>query len=199
MNTNISKILKLRRSHRVLKKDSKITNDEIINLVRDAVMYVPSAFDSQSGSTVILFGQEHDALWEITKSVLEDIVPADQFANTEKKIDTFKAAYGTILFFEDYEIINDLEEKFPLYKENFANWSEQGTGMLTLAVWLNLTEAGLGASLQHYNPLIDDEVKKRFNLPTKWRLRGQMPFGSYEQVENPKNFKNIDNRIRIFK
>ena len=29
----------------------------------------------------------------------------------------------------------------------------------------SLEAAGLGASLQHYNPLIDDEVKKAWNLP----------------------------------
>ena len=37
-------------------------------------------------------------------------------------------------------------------------WSEQGHGMAEYATWLALTEAGLGATLQHYNPLIDAEV-----------------------------------------
>lgn len=31
-------------------------------------------------------------------------------------------------------------------------------GMAEYATWLALTEAGLGASLQHYNPLIDEAV-----------------------------------------
>ena len=34
-------------------------------------------------------------------------------------------------------------------------------GMLQLAVWTALAEKGLGASLQHYNPLIDDGGRRR--------------------------------------
>ena len=40
-----------------------------------------------------------------------------------------------------------------------------------------LEDAGMGASLQHYNPLIDDEVRKAWNLPGDWKLVAQMPFG----------------------
>lgn len=41
-----------------------------------------------------------------------------------------------------------------------------------------LEDTGLGASLQHYNPLIDDEVRKRWSLPREWKLIAQMPFGT---------------------
>ena len=39
-----------------------------------------------------------------------------------------------------------------------------------------LEDAGMGASLQHYNPLSDDEVRKAWNLPGDWKLVAQMPF-----------------------
>lgn len=38
-------------------------------------------------------------------------------------------------------------------------------------VWMALETHGLGANLQHYNPLIDDEVKKTFDLPEHWILK----------------------------
>ncbi|WP_235899137.1 hypothetical protein [Suipraeoptans intestinalis] len=37
--------------------------------------------------------------------------------------------------------------------------------------------AGIGASLQHYNPVIDDMVRERYKLPKTYRLVAQMPFG----------------------
>ena len=40
-----------------------------------------------------------------------------------------------------------------------------------------LEDAGMGASLQHYNPLVDDEVRAAWNLPLHWKLIAQMPFG----------------------
>ena len=54
---------------------------------------------------------------------------------------------------------------FPLYKDNFPIWSLQANGMLEFAVWTSLEAEGLGASLQHYNPLVDDGVKKAWSLP----------------------------------
>ena len=35
----------------------------------------------------------------------------------------------------------------------------------------------IGASLQHYNPLIDNEVREHWGLPGQWQLIAQMPFG----------------------
>ena len=57
----------------------------------------------------------------------------------------------------------------------------------------------MGASLQHYNPLIDDEVKKTFNLPLEWRLVAQMPFGSITKPAGEKSFLPIEERVRVYK
>ena len=46
--------------------------------------------------------------------------------------------------------------------------------MHQLAVWTMLEDEGMGASLQHYNPLIDDEVRKVWNLSDDWKLIAQM-------------------------
>ena len=47
--------------------------------------------------------------------------------------------------------------------------------MHQFAIWTMLEDMGLGASLQHYNPLIDDEVRRTWNLPGDWMMIAQMP------------------------
>ena len=80
-------------------------------------------------------------------------VPAEVFGKTEEKIDgCFACGYGTILYFEDMAIVRSLQESFPTYKDNFPIWAEQTDAMHQLAVWTMLEDAGMGASLQHYNP-----------------------------------------------
>lgn len=49
--------------------------------------------------------------------------------------------------------------------------------MLQLSVWSALRELNIGASLQHYNPVIDAKVKGIFNIPENYKLVAQMPFG----------------------
>ena len=35
-----------------------------------------------------------------------------------------------------------------------------------------------GASLQHYNPLIDEAVAKQWHINPNWKLIAEMPFGT---------------------
>lgn len=83
----------------------------------------------------------------------------------ERKIATFKAGFGTVLYFTETATVKKLEKDFPLYADNFADWAEQGIGGAQQAVWEVLAANGLGASLQHYNPLIDDAIRQQFDLP----------------------------------
>jgi predicted oxidoreductase (fatty acid repression mutant protein) len=58
---------------------------------------------------------------------------------------------------------------------------------------------GLGASLQHYNPIIDEAVKKQWNLPADWELIAQMPFGKPTAAAGEKQFLPLEDRVKIFK
>ena len=58
--------------------------------------------------------------------------------------------------------------EFALYADNFPVWSEQAGGMAQLSVWAALANAGVGASLQHYNPLVDADVAREWNIPASW-------------------------------
>ena len=103
-----------RRSYYALKNESPITDDALRELVGQAVKHVPSAFNSQSTRIVVLLGEHHHKLWELTKDELRAIVSADAFGKTEAKInDSFQSGYGTILYYEAQAPVRQLQEKFP--------------------------------------------------------------------------------------
>lgn len=195
---NFLEAVKKRRSIYGLSNQVKISKDKIETLVIDAVKFTPTAFNSQSSRAVVLFGGQHSKLWQIVKATLKEIVPSESFADTETKIDSFAAGYGTVLFFEDQAIIKGLQEQFALYKDNFPIWAQQSNGMLQFVTWTAMEEEGLGASLQHYNPLINKEVKKTWNIPDSWDLIAQMPFGSIATQPGEKQFAPLEERVKFF-
>ena len=145
-------------------------------------------------------GDAHEKLWDMTAQRLQQEVPDEAaYQQTLAKINhAFKAGFGTVLFYTDTDVVKMYEEQIPLYAENFYDWSEQGHGMAEYATWLALTEAGLGASLQHYNPLIDEAVAAAFDIPDNWRLRAQIPFGSIEAAASEKDMMSDAERFKFF-
>lgn len=199
MTKSFKEALKARRTFYQIDNKSTLSDKEIRDLIRFAVEYVPSAFNSQTTRVVLLAGSAHEKLWTIVKDTLRKLVPADAFVKTEQKIDgSFSCGYGTVLYFEDMSIVHSLQESFPAYKDNFPVWSEQTDAMHQLVIWTLLEDAGMGASLQHYNPLIDDEVRKTWNLPDDWKLIAQMPFGIPLAQPGPKEVMSLDKRVFEF-
>ena len=70
--------------------------------------------------------------------------------------------------------------------------------MLQLAIWSSLRELGIGASLQHYNPVIDARVRELFDLPEEYVLVAEMPFGGIGEEPAPKPAENIRERVQHF-
>lgn len=198
MENAFLKSISRRRSIYNLGNKLPISDSELIKEMEDAVRNTPSAFNSQSARVVLLLKDNHQKLWNIVKETLKRSIPAEKFAPTEAKINSFAAAYGTILYFEEEKTIQKLQQDFPLYKENFPVWGQQANGMLQFVIWTMLAEQNIGASLQHYNPLIDDDVKKTWSLPQSWKLIAQMPFGSMTAPAGDKTFLPIEERLRIF-
>lgn len=187
-----------RRSIYHIGKNVNLSQDQLSELIQTAVEQSPSSFNSQSSRAVILFGQASVDFWEIVREILRKIVPEAAFEATSNKISSFAAGFGTVLFYEDQDIIKNLQEQFALYAENFPVWSEHSTGIAQFAVWSALANENIGATLQHYNPIIDDEVAARFGIPASWKLRAQMPFGSIESPAGDKNYMQRDERFKIF-
>lgn len=200
MKSSFWDAVKTRRSFYTISKDQVTSDERIEEIVGEAVKHVPSSFNSQSARVVILLGEQHDRLWDLTKDELRKIVPPESFPATEGKIDgAFRSGYGSILYFEDAGVIEGLQQKFPLYKDNFPIWSSQSSGMLQFAIWTALEIEGFGATLQHYNPVIDEAVKTAWDIPAAWKLMAQMPFGKPVSPPDEKEFQPCAERIRLFK
>ena len=200
MERSFKEALRHRRSYYALTAESPVDDTRIEEIVRFAMKHIPSAFNSQSTRMVLLLHEHHDALWRIVKNALRAIVPEESFSQTEEKIERcVSSGYGTVLFFEDASVVRELQQSFPLYAGNFPVWSEHTSAMHQLAVWTMLEDAGFGASLQHYNPLIDNQVREQWSLPEEWRLVAQMPFGLPVGEPGEKSFEPVDARLRIFR
>lgn len=199
MKKEFFEAVKDRRTYYGISKEVDLSDDQIYEVVKDAVKYTPSAFNSQSARAIVLLQKEHDRLWDITMETLRKIVPADAFASTQERINSFKNGYGTVVYFEDQDVIHSLQEAYALYKDNFPIWSQQSSGMLQMVVWTQLEAQGLGASLQHYNELIETEVKKEWDIPKHWKMIAQMPFGKPVVSPDPKEFKIQEEDVILLK
>lgn len=200
MERNLKEALKHRRSYYAIGNQTTLPDDAIEEILDFAALHIPSAFNSQSTRMVLLLKEHHQKLWQIVSDVLRQTVPAAAFSTTEAKIKkSFASGYGTVLFFEDRCEVENLQKAFPLYHEKFPLWSQQTSAMHQLAVWTLLEDAGFGASLQHYNPLIDEQVQQEWKLPACWELIAQMPFGLPLEPPGKKEFKPLCERVRVFK
>ncbi|QIK70470.1 nitroreductase family protein [Erysipelothrix sp. HDW6C] len=196
--SNIFTALDARRSRYGLDKASKLSNEEVTALVERAVQATPSAFNAQTQRVVVLFGENSDKFWDITREELRKVAPAEGFENTIAKLESFKAGQGTILYFIDDAVVTGLQEQFALYADNFPIWAQQENGMLQLVTWTALSEAGLGATVQHYNPVVDAATATAFDLPSTWKLVAQMPFGNPVGDVNPKELAPVSDKVKVF-
>lgn len=187
-----------RRSVYSLNKNLPVGKDEIVQIVEHAVLHTPSSFNSQSARVVVLFGEEHDKVWQIVEDALRSVVPADSFEPTAQKLKLFKAGAATILFYEDQNVVKGLQDQFPAYAANFPVWADQANAMVQYAVWTTLAAAGAGANLQHYNPLPDAAIAEAWNIPENWLLRAQMVVGGIGAPAGEKTFQPVAERLKVF-
>jgi predicted oxidoreductase (fatty acid repression mutant protein) len=65
-------------------------------------------------------------------------------------------------------------------------------------VWTALEQDGLGASLQHYNPLIDEAICMTWGISHKWQLKAQLVFGKAVGQPGEKTFQPLEDRLKVF-
>lgn len=194
---NIYEAMEHRRSRYALDTNTIVSDKRIEEIVGECLVQTPSAFNSQTARVVALFGESHAKLWSIVLETLHARVPADRFSTTETKIASFAAAHATLLFFEETDTVRALQEQFPAYADNFPVWSQQASGMVQINVWTALSAEGLGVNLQHYNPIIDDEVARTFDVPTSWKLMSQMVVGNPISEPDPITKKPVSERLVV--
>ena len=101
-----------RRTNYTLGRNVAVLPSQIIAAVERMTREVPSAFNMQSARVVLAFGEHHDRIWSIAMDALRAVVPADKFAPTEAKIKGFAAAYGTVLFFDETSVVENMQQQF---------------------------------------------------------------------------------------
>lgn len=199
MSNQFLQLIEKRRSIYAIGKNVEQTPTYLTDLIQNAIKQSPSSFNSQSSRAVILFNAEHEKFWDLVKAQLKAYAKdAESAAKTDAKIDSFAAGLGTVLFFEDQEVVAGLQANFPSYADNFPIWSEHSTAIAQFATWTALSIEGLGTSLQHYNPIVDQQVHAQWNIPATWTLRAQLVFGSVEGEPKDKTYMDDAERFKVF-
>ena len=196
---DLQQLIEKRRSIYSLSDQLPVSNDDVVKLIEHALLHVPSSFNSQSTRLIVLFGDDHKRLWDMTEEILRVIVgDEEKFQSTKAKITGFKAGAGTVLFFEDQAVVRGMQEAAPLYADNFPIWADQTNAMHQYTIWTALASVDIGANLQHYNPIIDQKVAEIWNVNADWELSAQLVFGAIEQPAGDKAFKPLDERMKVF-
>lgn len=169
-------------------------------MVSDIIKNAPSAFNSQTGKVLLLLNKNHEELWNIVENTLREVMGPDRdFTQTKAKMDMFKKAYGTILYFENNNKVKELQETFPSYADKFPQYSEHSSAILQILIWMGLAEQNIGANIQHYNPIIDEQVKRKWNIPDEFELVAQMPLGEILSPAGDKEYDDIKDRLKVVK
>lgn len=186
-----------RRSIYALGNELPVEPQAIVNMAERVLLHTPSAFNSQSSRLVVLFGAEHQKLWDIAEEKLRVAVGDGDFSGTKQKLDGFRAAAGTVLFYEDKNVTESLQEQFALYADRFPVWAQQTSAMHQYAMWTELRTLNVGANLQHYNPLVDEDAAKAYAIPDSWELVAQMPFGNIVEPAGEKTYQPVSERMKV--
>lgn len=200
MSNQFLDLIHKRRTIYAVGKNVEQSTEHLTDLIQHAIKQSPSSFNSQSSRAVILFNAEHEKFWGLVKEKLKSYAKdSEAAAKTDAKMDSFAAGAGTVLFFEDLDVIENLQAQFPSYAENFPVWAEHSTAIAQFATWTALHTDGLGASLQHYNPIVDEQVHAEWDIPAHWKLRAQLVFGSIEGEAKDKAYIEDAVRFKVFK
>ncbi|MDU5129770.1 nitroreductase family protein [Atopobium minutum] len=171
--------LEKRRSVYALTKELPISDEEAVALVKRVVELTPDAFNMKSAYALVVMGEKQNELWDAVYDAFGGKVACE-------KIDGFKAGAGTVLFYINQNTVKAMQADFTPYAANFPIWANQANGMLQSNIWAAFAEKGVGANLQHYNPVIDDKLAELFDVPQGYTLVAQMVFGGIAAVPDDK-------------
>ncbi|KAI0389485.1 nitroreductase [Xylariaceae sp. FL0594] len=186
--------------HLLSSSDVSVPDARIEEIVREGILHAPSAFNGQAGRAVLLLRDEHTRFWDLAREAVREKVPQAAFESAfEPRIKLFRAAYGTILFYESQDALDKVTSQVPAVKAAMPQWSEHSTGMLQYMIWTMLCAEGLGVNLQHYSPMVDAVTAKQWNIPADWSLKAQMVFGKPAGPRiKPKDYQPVEERYKVF-
>lgn len=191
------KLVKNRRTQYAIGNNTELTNEAIAERITEIVRDVPTASNSQTTRIAIIFGEENVKLWDHILDVQKDVLQGEMWDMMSGVMEGAKGGVGTVLFFEDLDAV----EAMPTSPSRVEVYKQNNNANAQYAVWLGLTDLGLGGSLQHmnvgYEQGFDKSVKELLGLPERWELQAQMPFGSIEGENAPKEYIADSDRVVV--
>ncbi|EMT71719.1 hypothetical protein ACKRZS_005521 [Fusarium odoratissimum] len=190
--------IKSRRTCYSIEAKSPISDARIIEIAQEVVKHTPSSFNCQSTRLVVLLKEEHVKFWDMATECFKATMKSAIFAEYEKKLLQRRAGYGTILLFEDLDVVREYQAKFPRFATHLFQFSEHNNAMQTLNLWTALSLEGLGCNLQHINPIIDQRLIGEWDISPQWSLKGQLVFGKPTGgTLHDKTFLPIEDRLFV--
>lgn len=104
-----------------LTNTSPISDAKIQLIVEIAIKHAPSAFNVQSARAVILLKADHEKLWDIADKSMKAAMPEAAYQALVPRVQGFRAAYGSVLWFEDQEALDTLKEKNPAIQASIGD------------------------------------------------------------------------------
>jgi uncharacterized protein len=98
----LAELAKARRSHYKLGRNSPVPDERIEGLVKDAILHIPSSFNTQSTRIVVLLHKDHEKAWDLVLDAMgqlheSGVISEQMWTNQMKpKLESTKAAYGTV-------------------------------------------------------------------------------------------------------
>ena len=149
--------------------------------IEQAIRLTPAAYALPSWH-VVLVHEEIDALWNVVERAFRDRLEGDRLARYLDRLEGFRSGVAVALIYEDTQARSELKTAWQISDETARAFSEQGIGMVQLAIWLTLTEDGLSTSLQHWEWLLEDRLAEFLDIPGRYRLTAAMPIGYADEL-----------------
>lgn len=164
-----------------------VTTDSIRSTIQHIIKHTPTAFNCQGNRALLLTGKSHYDIWD---NVIKQF-PTER--GIKRPISVRDDAFGSIIFFSDQNIRENLQKKFPTWSDKFELFDIHASGAAQVQVWTALRMVEVGAHLQHYNEFITQALKGK--VPDYWMVQAQLCFGMVKDKPEPKKF--IDNTIMV--
>ncbi|KAI6758730.1 hypothetical protein HG530_010970 [Fusarium avenaceum] len=198
MSDNFLTEIRTRRTCYSIEAKSPISDARIVEIAREVVKHSPSSFNCQSTRLVILLRDEHVRFWEMAKECFKATMQPDVYSGYEKKLSQRQEAYGTVLLFEDLDVVREYQAKFPRFATHLPQFSEHNNAIQAFNLWTALSLEGLGCNLQHINPIMDQRIIGQWDISPQWSLKAQLVFGQPTgEPAHEKAFQPVEDRLFV--
>ncbi|KAF2665276.1 Nitroreductase [Microthyrium microscopicum] len=191
--------IKYRRSVYPLSDKVDVSDDRIVEIIKEVALTSPSSYNTQPGRFTVLLGAPHKKLWDMISEIATPIIT--QHAGEEMG-KAMEGRFQIVLFWEDNTVVKKSGETHQASAHMFPQWSEHADAMAQIQIWTALELEGLGANLQHMSaiPPVEEAIRKEWNISADWSLKANMNFGAPtgDHPARPDKIP-VDQTVTVFK